>query len=115
MKKQITLLLLLNVSMFSFAQIQPVAYRGAFAPAPTEMWTDGWVNWDPQTTVYPDPTVTVSGTISVNTTWTSNNVYQLSGLVYVDSLITLTIQPGTIIRGGTSNSNASLVIKRGVN
>ena len=114
MKKIFTLFVLLNVAFFSYAQgIQGVNYRGAFAPAPTPMWTDGWANWDPENTAYPASNVTVTGNISANTTWTSNNVYTLNGLVYVDTLITLTIEPGTIIRGGTTPSNSSLIIKRG--
>jgi hypothetical protein len=114
MRKIYTLLVFLQLAFFSFAQnIQQVNYRGAFAPAPEAMWTEGWANWDPENTVYPAANVTVSGSISSNTTWTRNNVYQLSGLVYVDSLVTLTIESGTIIRGGTTPSNASLIIKRG--
>jgi hypothetical protein len=92
-------------------------YRGAFPPAPTRMWTDNWTNWDPKNTNYPSLTgaVTVSGNISSNTTWTSNNVYKLTGLVYVDTLVTLTIEPGTIIRAdtGTGTTNSSLIVKRG--
>lgn len=86
-------------------------YRGAFAPAPENQWTDSWTNFDPQNAVYPATNVTVTGTITTNTTWTSNNVYLLSGVVYVDSLVTLTIQPGTIIRGNGGNS--SLLVERG--
>ena len=46
--------------------------------------------------------ITVSGTITSNTTWTCNNTYLLSGFVYVKSGATLTIEPGTIIKGGVS-------------
>ena len=114
MKKICTLSLFCFVIMLSYAQtIEQVNYRGAFAPAPQAMWTEGWANWDPQNTVYPATNITVSGNISSNTTWTRNNVYQLSGLVYVDSLVTLTIEAGTVIRGGAVASNASLIIKRG--
>ena len=45
------------------------------------------------------PTVTVAADITANTTWTSNNVYLLDGLIYVRPGATLTIQPGTIIKG----------------
>ncbi len=119
MKKILTLSLLVITTLGSFAQIQQVNYRGAFAPAPTPMWTGSWVNWDPQTTVYAPTNVTLVGGshITTNTTWTKNNVYFLDGVVYVDTLVTLTIEPGTVIRAkktgtGTAN-NASLVIKRG--
>ncbi len=113
MKKISTLTIFLVTALYCSAQFTPVPYRGAFAPAPTPMWTDGWANWDPQTTTYPATTTTISGHITTNTTWTSTNVYLLSGVVYVDSLVTLTIQPGTIIRGNNSVANSSLLIKRG--
>ncbi|MBC6697192.1 T9SS type A sorting domain-containing protein [Hymenobacter sp. BT190] len=56
--------------------------------------------------------VTVSGSITSNTTWTSNNIYLLSGFVYVESGATLTIQPGTIIKGDKA-SKGTLIIKQG--
>lgn len=113
MKQIFTLAIFVITAVCTSAQIQPVAYRGAFAPAPVPMWTDGWVNWDPQNTAYPAPTVTVTGNITANTTWTSNNIYKLNGIVYVDSSITLTIEAGTIIRGDSATSTiATLVIKR---
>ena len=59
------------MSNFALAQsfFLPTTYRGAFAPAPAAMWTDNWTNWDPQNAVYPSPTVTITSSISVNTTW----------------------------------------------
>jgi hypothetical protein len=56
--------------------------------------------------------VTVSGDINVNTTWTNNNVYLLSGFVYVTNNAELTIQPGTIIKGEKA-SKGSLIVTRG--
>ncbi len=54
--------------------------------------------------------VNVSGDIVSNTTWTSNNIYNLTGgFVYVTNNATLTIEPGTIIKGNL----AALVITRG--
>lgn len=54
--------------------------------------------------------ITISGDITSNTTWTNNNIYLLSGgFVYVTNNATLTIEPGTIIKGNAS----SLVITRG--
>ncbi|MBU3714495.1 MAG: hypothetical protein FGM46_06050, partial [Ferruginibacter sp.] len=90
-----------------------VDYRGAFAPAPENPWTVGWTNWDPQNTEYGNPTVTVSSAITSNTTWTSNNVYLIQGLIYVKNGATLTIQPGTKILGDKSVANSSLVITKG--
>ncbi|MBO0936562.1 IPT/TIG domain-containing protein [Fibrella sp. HMF5335] len=46
-------------------------------------------------------------TITANETWTSDNVYQLNGFVYVRSGATLTIQPGTIIKGGGRDADPS--------
>ncbi|MBX7110163.1 MAG: fibronectin type III domain-containing protein [Chitinophagales bacterium] len=57
-------------------------------------------------------TITVSGYISSNQTWTSNNTYRLSGFVYVNNNATLTIQPGTLILGEKS-TKGTLIITRG--
>jgi len=123
MKKILSLLVLLVAFATTQAQnpfFEVVNYRGAFAPAPTTPWTDGWVSWDPQhSTPYSStedsaarPLVVVTDSIRTNTTWTSNNVYKLSGLIYVTNGAILTIQPGTLIQG-TAGTNASLVITRG--
>ncbi len=56
--------------------------------------------------------VEVSGDISANTTWTSDKIYLLKGFVYVTNNATLTIQPGTIIKGDKI-SKGSLIITRG--
>lgn len=81
-----------------------VNYVGAFDGIVD--WTEGWANWDPQTTNYPEPTQTKGngqftrsgGThISTNETW--SGVIKLDGWVYVGAGATLTIEPGTIIRG----------------
>ncbi|UOQ53503.1 T9SS type A sorting domain-containing protein [Hymenobacter cellulosivorans] len=50
--------------------------------------------------------------ITTNTTWTRSNIYLLNGIVYVNSGVTLTIEPGTIIKGSFANQGA-LVIRRG--
>ncbi|HWB23994.1 MAG TPA: hypothetical protein VG738_00875, partial [Chitinophagaceae bacterium] len=114
MKKLLSLFCFALLAAGASAQfIEQVNYRGAFAPAPTPMWTDGWTNWDPQNTAYPATTKTVTGHITTNTTWTKDKVYLLSGVVYVDTLVTLTIEPGTIIRGDNSVANSALIIKRG--
>ena len=115
--KKIILLLFAALATSSFAQVnwkfEPTNYRGAFAPAPTPMWTNGWTNWDPQTTVYGTPTVTVATNITANTTWTSANVYLLSGPIYVTNNATLTIQPGTVIRGNVSVAGSALIVTKG--
>jgi len=91
----------------------PTSYRGAFAPAPTAMWTDGWTNWDPQNTVYGTSNVNVNTNITNNTTWTANNVYLLQGQIYVKNGATLTIEPGTIIMGDKATPGSGLFITQG--
>jgi hypothetical protein len=56
--------------------------------------------------------VTQSVDIAANTTWTSANEYLLDAVVFVKDGATLTIEPGTLIRG-KNLSNASLIIARG--
>jgi len=56
--------------------------------------------------------VEISGEITSNTTWTSNKIYVLKGFVYVSNGATLTIEPGTIIKGDKA-SKATLTITRG--
>lgn len=41
-----------------------------------------------------------SGNITASETWTKGNIYLLKGFVYVQSGATLTIEPGTIVKGG---------------
>lgn len=55
--------------------------------------------------------ITVSEDISSNTTWSNNNIYLLKGnsCLHVKNNATLTIEPGTIIKGNPS----ALVITRG--
>ena len=89
------------------AFFEKVDFIGAFG---TTDWTEGWANWDPQNTTYPAATVTIpGGDISSNTTWTNNNVYLLDGWVYVVDGVTLTIEPGTVIRGSKANKGALIV------
>jgi len=115
MKKIYKTALLAMVSNIAFGQafFTPTTYRGAFAPAPTAMWTDTWTQWDPQNAVYPAPTVTISSNITTNTTWTTGNTYLLQGQIYVKGNVTLTIQPGVIIRGDKSSTGAGLFITKG--
>lgn len=73
-------------------------------------------------TVSPKTVVTVTGSITANTTWTNDKIYKLSGYVRVgaDASITgtpsstaiLTIQPGTIIVGERA-TRGTLIVQRG--
>jgi hypothetical protein len=62
--------------------------------------------------VTPSNTVEVTGDISTNTTWSASKIYLLKGFVYVTNGATLTIEPGTIIKGDKS-SKGTLVVTRG--
>ncbi|MXV17868.1 hypothetical protein [Hufsiella ginkgonis] len=57
-------------------------------------------------------TVEVSGDIKTSTTWTADKIYTIKGFVYVMDGATLTIEPGTIIKGDKA-SKGTLVITRG--
>lgn len=113
-KRILTLAFLLAItSMVAMSQVVTTTYRGAFEPAPAAMWTDNWTNWDPQNTYYAAPTVNVNTNITSNTTWTKNNVYLIQGTIFVDSLVTLTIEAGTVVRGDANTVISALVIQRG--
>ena len=60
-------------------------------------------------------TITVSGEITKNTIWTANNIYILGGKVVVGKGVTLTIEPGTIIKGkpGSGSLASALIVQRG--
>ena len=63
--------------------------------------------------------INVTENITTDATWSSNNVYMLDGLVFVDSLATLTIEPGTVIKGKlqsnitTGDGASALIVRRG--
>ena len=100
-----------------------VSYHGAFDPNGA-LWTDGW------TAIYSmgftgyiqDETpgvVVVKDDITGDVVWTSNNEYHLDGLIFVDTLSTLTIEPGTVIKGllqsniTTGDGASALLVRRG--
>lgn len=70
---------------------------------------------------YADPVVDdesmvmVSSNITSNTTWSKDKVYVLNTRVAVESGVTLTIDPGTIIKGevGSGANATALIISRG--
>ena len=61
------------------------------------------------------PVVAVTGEIADGTVWTNDNIYQLNQKVVVPSGATLTINPGTIIKGssGTGSLASALIVARG--
>ena len=56
-----------------------------------------------------------SGSGTGTTTWTCDNIYQLDGYVFVNSGQTLTIEPGTVIKGlpGSGADASALIVARG--
>ncbi len=62
-----------------------------------------------------ESTIYISGNITSNTTWTNDKVYVLTSRIAVTSGTTLTIEPGTIIKGeaGTGANATALIIARG--
>lgn len=66
----------------------------------------------PGVVVPTDGVVTVTGDITANTTWTADKIYLLKGNVFVTNNVTLTIEPGTIIKGDKASKGA-LIITRG--
>jgi hypothetical protein len=72
---------------------------------------DGSCTYD----VVDESVVTVSANITSNTTWETGKVYILAGRIAVTSGATLTIQPGTIVKGevGTGANATALIIARG--
>jgi hypothetical protein len=116
MKKIYTLLTALCLGSAALAQDAfwtPTTYRGAFPVTdntPATDWTSGWANFDPENTVYPATVTTVSADITTNTTW--SGVVKLMNKVYVKNNATLTIAPGTIIRGDKL-TQGTLLITRG--
>jgi len=61
------------------------------------------------------PTVSVAFNIDEDVTWTADNVYILEGRITVLDGVTLTIEPGTIIKGnqGSGPNATALLIARG--
>ncbi|MFM8373830.1 MAG: hypothetical protein ACKOCO_15725, partial [Bacteroidota bacterium] len=103
-------------SFSSDARIQdnfftPVSYAGAFGT--TGDWTCPWASWTTPGCI-PAPTpnqVLVSTDITQNTTWTADNEYTLQGFIYVSNCATLTIQPGTVIKGDKGSKGALIVTR----
>ncbi|MDX5339990.1 MAG: hypothetical protein LPK25_13245 [Cyclobacteriaceae bacterium] len=59
--------------------------------------------------------IIISSNITTNTTWETGKVYELAGRITVVSGVTLTIQPGVIVKGqvGTGANATALIVARG--
>ncbi len=75
-------------------------------------WLNMWTNFNPKSTSYNEASIIINGVITSNMTLKKENVYVLVGIVYVAPNVTLTIEPGTLVRCDT-NTLTSLVITRG--
>ena len=66
-----------------------------------------------------DGAVRVTDDVSSDATWSASSVYCLDGLVFVNDGATLTIEPGTVVRGvrddriTTGDAASALVVRRG--
>ena len=104
-KIHIAILTLLS-SFFLQAQQQPKGIIG------NTNWMSNWANFKPANTEYGEATNIIAGNIDKDTKLLKRNVYQLVGVVYVTNNATLTIEPGTVIRGD-DKSCGTLVITNG--
>jgi hypothetical protein len=96
-----------------------VSYRGAFQPN-EDAWIQGWTllsqyDFLAATPEQGEVTIVDDGSGTGTTTWTSDNVYLLDGFVFVNDGQTLTIEPGTVIKGkpGTGANASALIVARG--
>jgi hypothetical protein len=65
----------------------------------------------PPTPVNPAVVINKAGLLTVSETWSADSVYVLTGRVVIDGGVTLTIEPGTIIKGKEGDgANASVLI-----
>ena len=114
MKKLITILMV-AISGIAFSQNTfwtATSYKGAFPVTDgttSTDWTYGWSNFDPENTVYPSTSLTLSSDITTNTTLSGTVLLQ--NKVYVTNGATLTILPGTIIRGDLSTQGTLIITK----
>lgn len=104
-KLPIAILTLLS-SFFIQAQQQPKGIIG------NSNWMTNWTNFNPAKIEYSEATNIIAGTIDKDTRLTKRNTYQLVGVVYVTNNATLTIEPGTVIRGDDKTCG-TLVITNG--
>ena len=104
-KMQIALITLIS-TFFLHAQQQTKGIIG------TNNWMNNWTNFKPVANEYSEATNIIAGTIDKDTKLLKRNTYQLVGVVYVTNNATLTIEPGTVIRGDDKTCG-TLVITNG--
>src|SRR6218665_142870 len=94
------------ISFFVQAQQQPKGITG------NTNWMNNWTSFRPAANDYSEATNIIAGTIDKDTRLVKRNVYHLVGVVYVTNNATLTIEPGTVIRGDDKTCG-TLVITNG--
>lgn len=107
MRTKIHLVLFMLLSAFLLqAQPQPKGIIG------NTNWMSNWTNFKPANTEYNEATNIIAGNIDKDTKLVKRNTYQLVGVVYVTNNATLTIEPGTVIRGDDKTCG-TLVVTNG--
>ncbi|MFH7013452.1 hypothetical protein ACHRV5_16440 [Flavobacterium sp. FlaQc-52] len=107
MKTKVCLAIITLISTFILhAQQQQKGIIG------TTNWMNNWTNFKPFANEYNEATNIIAGTINKDTKLLKRNTYQLVGVVYVTNNATLTIEPGTVIRGDDKTCG-TLVITNG--
>jgi hypothetical protein len=97
--------------------LEAAPFKGAFAPNQAN-WAEGWTLVSRLGYFGPKPQVTISADIATSQTWTSDKEYVLTQPIYVTSGATLTINPGTVVRGepaagAGTNDPGTLIVTRG--
>mgnify|MGYP006315462051 FL=1 len=78
-------------------------------------WMNNWTNFKPATAEYPETNEVLPEIIDKDTKLVSTKTYLLNNRVYVTNNATLTIEPGTVIRGGVGDNDycGTLIISQG--
>lgn len=108
MKQKTLLIICIASSLSLFAQKSNGIYGDT-------NWINNWTNFKPATATYPEANEVLKGIINKDTKLVSTKTYLLDSRVYVTNNATLTIEPGTIIRGGVGDIDycGTLIITKG--
>jgi hypothetical protein len=110
--------LILAAVFGAFAVLSTSCTKEEGCTDPTATNYDADAEDDDGSCVYPTPAeneVVLTSNVTTDTEWTSDNVYILASRVTVVDGVTLTIQPGTIIKGqeGSGVDATALLVARG--